>query len=50
MKLPSQADVAARRVAMFKERLLKTLTAEDLELHLSLVEIWRRKAAMILRK
>ncbi|MDQ4123804.1 MAG: DEAD/DEAH box helicase [Acidobacteriota bacterium] len=38
MKLPSQADVAARRVAMFKERLLKTLTEEDLELHLSLVE------------
>ncbi|HEX9928145.1 MAG TPA: DEAD/DEAH box helicase [Pyrinomonadaceae bacterium] len=38
MKLPSQADVAARRVAMFKERLLKTLTEGDLELHLSLVE------------
>lgn len=38
MKLPSQADVAARRVAVFKERLLKTLTEEDLELHLSLVE------------
>jgi ATP-dependent RNA helicase DeaD len=38
MKLPSQADVAARRVGMFKERLLKTLKEEDLELHLSLVE------------
>jgi ATP-dependent RNA helicase DeaD len=38
MKLPSQADVSARRVAMFKERILKALKNEDLELHLSLVE------------
>ena len=38
MKLPSQADVAARRITMLKERILKTLNDEDLELHLSLVE------------
>lgn len=38
IKLPSQADVAARRVAMLKEKLINTLTEQDLELYLSLVE------------
>ncbi len=38
MKMPSQADVAARRVAMFKESIRKTLAEEDLELYLTLVE------------
>ncbi len=38
LKMPTQADVAARRVAILKERILKTLTEEDLELYLSLVE------------
>ncbi len=37
-KVPTRADVAARRLALFKERLLKTLQEEDLELYLSLVE------------
>lgn len=37
-KVPTRADVAARRQALFKERLLKTLQEEDLELYLSLVE------------
>ena len=38
MKLPTKADVASRRVAAFKERILKTLVDEDLELYLNLVE------------
>ncbi len=38
VKVPSQADVAARRMALFKERLLKTLQEEELELYLELVE------------
>ncbi|HEY0173874.1 MAG TPA: DEAD/DEAH box helicase [Pyrinomonadaceae bacterium] len=38
MRAPTEADVAARRVALFKERLLKTLEDEELELYLSLVE------------
>jgi ATP-dependent RNA helicase DeaD len=38
VKAPSKADVAARRVALFKERILKTLEEEDLELYLNLVE------------
>lgn len=38
MKLPSQADVAARRVTQLKERILTTLTKQNLELYLSLVE------------
>lgn len=37
-KVPTHADVAARRLALFKDRLLKTLQEEDLELYLSLVE------------
>ncbi len=38
MKLPSQADMAARRVSMLKERIVAALTAQDLELYLSVVE------------
>ncbi len=38
MKMPTQADVAARRVAVLKERILKTLKDEELDLYLSIVE------------
>jgi len=38
IKLPSQADVAARRVEMLKEKIIATLAEQDLELYLSLVE------------
>jgi len=38
VKVPTHADVAARRLALFKERILKTLREETLELYLSLVE------------
>ncbi|MET0625994.1 MAG: DEAD/DEAH box helicase [Pyrinomonadaceae bacterium] len=38
MRAPTQADVAARRVALFKERLLKALEGEEFDLYLSLVE------------
>ncbi len=37
-RMPTQADVASRRVAVLKERLLDTLAKQDLELYLSLVE------------
>jgi ATP-dependent RNA helicase DeaD len=36
-KVPTRADVAARRLALFKARLMKTLAEEDLELYLNLV-------------
>jgi ATP-dependent RNA helicase DeaD len=38
MKLPTQADVASRRMEMFKARILKTLTEQELDLYLSIVE------------
>ena len=38
MALPTLADVAARRVTMLKETLAKTVTEENLELYLALVE------------
>jgi hypothetical protein len=38
MKLPTQADVASRRINLFKERILKTLVDEELDLYLSLIE------------
>jgi ATP-dependent RNA helicase DeaD len=38
MKVPSHADVAARRTTLFKARLLKTLQDEDLDVYLALVE------------
>ena len=38
LKMPTQADVAARRVALLKEKITETLTKQNLELYLSLVE------------
>ena len=38
LKLPTQADVAARRISLLKERIVNTLTEQDLEIYLSLVE------------
>jgi ATP-dependent RNA helicase DeaD len=38
MKMPTHADVAARRMALFKESIRKTLAEGDLDLYLSLVE------------
>ncbi len=38
MKVPTRADVAARRTALFKARILKTLENEDLDVYLALVE------------
>ena len=38
MKMPSQADVAARRSALFKESLRKVLREGDLDLYVALVE------------
>jgi ATP-dependent RNA helicase DeaD len=38
MKAPTRAHVAARRIALFKERILQTLEEEELDLYLSLVE------------
>ncbi len=37
-KVPSQGDLAARRRRLFKERIIKTMIEEDLELFLSLVQ------------
>jgi len=37
-KVPSPADVAARRQTLFKERIIKVMIEEDLELYLSLVQ------------
>ena len=38
LKLPTQADVAARRVTSLKEKIITTLTEQNLELYLALVE------------
>jgi ATP-dependent RNA helicase DeaD len=38
MKMPTRADVAARRIAMFKDSIRKTLAEGDLDLYLTLVE------------
>jgi len=38
MRAPTEADVAVRRVALFKERVLRALEGEELDLYLSLVE------------
>ena len=38
LKLPSQSDIAKRRMTLFKERILKTLKEEELDLYLSLIE------------
>jgi ATP-dependent RNA helicase DeaD len=36
--MPSQADIAARRIALFKEDILQTIEEEELDLYLALVE------------
>jgi len=38
MRVPTASDVAARRVALFKERVLKALKTEELDIYLTLVE------------
>lgn len=38
IKLPTQGDVAARRMAILKDRIINVLTEQDLELYLSLIE------------
>ncbi|HEV8581565.1 MAG TPA: DEAD/DEAH box helicase [Thermoanaerobaculia bacterium] len=38
MKMPTQADVAARRIALFKDSIRRTVEEGDLDLYLSLVE------------
>lgn len=38
MKLPTKADVASRRIQVFKERILNTLVEQELDLYLSLIE------------
>jgi ATP-dependent RNA helicase DeaD len=38
MKMPTQADVAARRIAMFKDSIRRSVAEGDLDLYLSLVE------------
>lgn len=38
MAIPTQADIAARRIQLFKDQLLKILETEDLDLYLTLVE------------
>jgi ATP-dependent RNA helicase DeaD len=38
MRVPTKADVASRRVALFKQRILKTVAEEELDLYLTLVE------------
>jgi ATP-dependent RNA helicase DeaD len=38
MKFPTRADVAAKRISVFKETLRKTITEGDLEMYVELVE------------
>ncbi|MCU0240476.1 MAG: DEAD/DEAH box helicase [Pyrinomonadaceae bacterium] len=38
MKLPTQADIVARRVSSLKEKIINTLTEQELDLYLTLVE------------
>jgi len=38
MRMPTQADVAARRIALFKQSIKQTLKQGDLDLYLTLVE------------
>ncbi|MBA2621323.1 MAG: DEAD/DEAH box helicase [Acidobacteria bacterium] len=38
MKLPTKADIAARRVEQLKEKIVNVLVEQDLELYLSLIE------------
>jgi ATP-dependent RNA helicase DeaD len=38
INVPTRADIAARRIALFKEQIAKTAAEEDLDLYLNLVE------------
>jgi ATP-dependent RNA helicase DeaD len=38
MKMPTQADVAARRIALFKDNIRQSISEGDLDLYLTLVE------------
>jgi ATP-dependent RNA helicase DeaD len=38
VKMPTKANIAAHRVALFKERILSTLEGEDLDLYMNLVQ------------
>jgi ATP-dependent RNA helicase DeaD len=38
IKMPTQADIANRRITLFKERILDTIDAEELELYMDLVQ------------
>jgi ATP-dependent RNA helicase DeaD len=38
IKMPTQADIATRRIALFKERILSTIDSEDLGLYQDLVQ------------
>jgi ATP-dependent RNA helicase DeaD len=37
VKMPTQGEIAARRIALFKERIVETLESNDLDLYLNLV-------------
>jgi ATP-dependent RNA helicase DeaD len=37
VKMPTRSEVAARRIALFKERIIDTLDSEDIDLYLNLV-------------
>jgi ATP-dependent RNA helicase DeaD len=38
IKMPTQADIANRRIALFKERILNTLEEQELDLYIDLVQ------------
>jgi ATP-dependent RNA helicase DeaD len=37
VKMPTEGEIAARRIALFKDRILETLEGEDLDMYLNLV-------------
>lgn len=43
-KMPTKADISARRTALFKERILQTMEEEELDLYLNLVEELARES------
>lgn len=50
MKIPTRADVAARRAALFKESIRTTLKEEDLEPYLALVEELAEEGGFAMRE
>ena len=50
MRMPTAADVAARRMQLFKDSMRKTLAEEDLELYLALVEELAEEAGSTWRR